>query len=190
MIMDLNQQIDYRALFLESLKKFPNNQKWSLGDFVGIKTVSNTNVGNVGEDFILNYCKALGLKAEKSPTRTSWDIKIEGIAYELKTATEDVHGKFQFNHFRTHRKYDAAICLGVSPNEIFFDVLTKTELLQKPLVSMEKGANASYKWTRPKSDLWDITKFKDMILEFTEEFEEDKKREQENLAKRKNIGKN
>ncbi len=67
------------------------------------------------------------------------------------------------------------ICLGVSPNEIYFDILTKTELLQKNLVSMEKGANASYKWTRAKKDLCDIKKFIDMINEFKDEFEENKK---------------
>ena len=61
---DLNQQIDYKKLFIESLKKFPNNKKWSTGDFIGIKTVSNTNVGNVGEDFMLNYCDALGLEVK------------------------------------------------------------------------------------------------------------------------------
>ncbi len=184
----LNPQIDYKKLFLKSLKKFPNNEKWAKGPFVGIKTVSNTNVGNVGEDFILSYCKKLGLKAEKSPTRTSWDVKINAITYEVKTATEDVHNKFQFNHFRTHRKYEAVICLGIAPTEIFFDVLTKTELLEKPLVSMEKGANASYKWTRAKNDLVNITKFKEMLLEFTKEFEENKKREQDHIARRKRIG--
>ncbi len=60
----MNQQIDYKKLFIESLKKFPNNKKWSTGDFIGIKTVSNTNVGNVGEDFMLNYCDALGLEVK------------------------------------------------------------------------------------------------------------------------------
>lgn len=188
MITDLNQQI--KQLFINSLEKYPNSSKWFSGDFIGIKTVSNTNVGNVGEDFILNYCKLLGLSAEKSPNRTSWDIKINGITYELKTATEDVHGKFQFNHFRTHRQYEAAICLGVSPNEIKFDVLTKAELLKKPLVSMEKNANASFKWTRAKKDLIDITKFKEMIEEFTEEYEESARREQENLVRRRRIGQN
>ena len=40
---------------------------------------------------------------------------------------------------------------------------------------MEKGANASYKWTRAKKDLCDIKKFIDMINEFKDEFEENKK---------------
>ena len=168
---------------------FPNNSKWSEGCFCGIKTVSNTSVGNVGEYFIRKYAEYLGFDVEQPENRTSWDIQINGIKYELKTATEDVHGKFQFNHFRTHRQYDAVICLGVSPNELYFDVLTKIELLQQPLVSMEKGANASYKWTRPIKDLHSIDDFKEMLEEFTEDFKEDMRRQQEHQERRRKIGK-
>ncbi len=182
-----SDKIDYKKLFLDSIKKFPNAEKWVGAEFAGIKTASNTSVGNIGEDFVLNYSKSLGFDAVISDTRTSWDIKINGICYELKTATEDVHEKFQFNHFRTHRKYDAAICLGVSPNDLFFCVLTKSELLQKPLVSMEKGANASYKWTLPRSELWPIKKFKQMMEEFTNEFNENKERQEIFQRRRKVI---
>lgn len=187
--MDLNQQIDYRKLFEEAIQMFPNSSKWSDGAFCGIKTVSNTSVGNVGEYFITKYAELLGFDVVRSENRTSWDVQINGIKYELKTATEDVHRKFQFNHFRTHRQYDAVICLGVSPNHLYFDVLTKTELLQQPLVSMEKGANASYKWTRCIGDLHSIEDFKEMIEEFTIEFQEEKQRQQAYKEKREKIGK-
>lgn len=182
-----NNPNNYKAMFIESIKKFPNSKKWTDGIFGAIKTVSNTSVGNVGEDFIKKYAKSLGFKVIPSDTRTSWDIQIEGINYELKTATEDIHTKFQFNHFRTHRKYDAVICLGVSPNNLYFCVLTKKELLEQKLVSMEKGANASYKWTQPKENLLPIEKFKEMIDEFTTEFNEEKFRAKENRIKREQI---
>ena len=188
MTTDSDRQVNYKQLFKDSIQKFPNSAKWACGEFCGIKTVSNTNVGNVGEDFILKYAKQLGFDVKKPENRTSWDIKINGINYELKTATEDVHCKFQFNHFRTHRAYDAVICLGVSPNELYFTVLTKMELLDKNLVSMEKGANASYKWTAAKKDLIPISIFKEMIEEFTKEFEEGKARQIENQQRRNKIG--
>ena len=187
--MDSVHSIDCKELFKKSIEKFPNSNKWSSGCFCRIKTISNTNVGNVGEDFILEYSKLLGLNAVLSENRTSWDIKINNIKYELKTATEDVHGKFQFNHFRTHRLYDAAICLGVSPNELYVDVISKSELMEKPLVSMERGANASYKWTRTKEELHKITSFKDLIDNFTAEFAEIKKLSEESRRKRSNIDK-
>lgn len=49
-------------------------------------------------------------------------MRIEGASFELKMATEDVHGSFQFNHIRYHRPYDALLCLGIAPENILFDV--------------------------------------------------------------------
>lgn len=187
MITDLTPQVDYKELFQQSIAKFPNSKKWLNGCFCAIKTASNTGVGNIGEDFILEYSKALGFDAKISENRTSWDIEINGIKYELKTATEDVHGKFQFNHFRTHRAYDAAICLGVSPNELYVNVISKSELMEKPLVSMEKGANASYKWTRHPKELHKITSFNALIENFTSEFLEIKRLTEESRIKRDKI---
>lgn len=185
--MDLTPQVDYKKLFQQSIAKFPIADKWLKGCFCGIKTATNTGVGNIGEDFIVEYSKALGFDAKISENRTSWDIEINGIKYELKTATEDVHGKFQFNHFRTHRDYDAVICLGVSPDELYIDAVTKKYLLEKHLVSMEKNANASYKWTRSPQELRKITSFKALIEQFTANFFEIEKIEKENRQKIDNI---
>ncbi len=185
--MGLDNKIDYKQIFINSIKQFPNAEKWATGMFGAIKTVSNTSVGNVGEHFITEYAEQLGFEVIPSKNRTSWDIQINGIRYEIKTATEDVHMKFQFNHFRTHRKYDAVICLGVAPNELYFYVLTKNELLQQNLVTMEKGANASYKWTLQKTKLFPINKFKEMLEEFTTEFNEEKNRAAINRTKREKI---
>ena len=49
---------DYKALFIEALKKNGDNPKWKVGDFVGIKIVPNTIVGRVGQDFIEGLCGA------------------------------------------------------------------------------------------------------------------------------------
>lgn len=54
---------------------------------------------------------AKGKRSKNAP----WDIRVQGIKFELKTATEDVSGSFQFNHIRYHRAYDALLCVGVAP---------------------------------------------------------------------------
>ena len=42
---------DYRRLLINALEKNVDNPKWKEGDFIGIKTVSNTNLGwNIDED--------------------------------------------------------------------------------------------------------------------------------------------
>ncbi len=171
---------NFKELFQISIEKNKNNPLWDTGDFSEIKKISNTNVGAVGQDFIESVCKELGISFEiplnenKKVARSPWDIKIRGVEFELKTATEDTHGKFQFNHIRYHRKYDAALCLGVSPNNLYFNVWTKAHIATGRagnLVTMEKGGNASYKLTKAKIDLLPIKVFESTILAFRNDFE-------------------
>jgi hypothetical protein len=160
---------DYTAWFQESLSKFKNAEKWDDADFKDIKIVSNTNVGSVGQDFIERLCQEFnydwdvprderGKRLKQSP----WDIRIHGIELEIKTATEDVSGNFQFNHLRLHRTYDAVLCLGVAPNDLYFGIWSKADVATGKagtLVSMEKNANASYKLTKAQKDLKPIADF-------------------------------
>lgn len=132
--------------------------------------------GNVGQDFIEELCKQLGLRIEfpvsqtgSRATQNPWDIKIENKTFELKTATEDTTNSFQFNHIRYHRKYDAVLCLGISLEQIFFGVWSKADVVTGDagkLVTMEKGANASYKLTKGKRDLQTITEFDSIMRSF------------------------
>jgi hypothetical protein len=174
---------DYPKLFVEALKKHGNHGKWDNALYSGIKTISNTKVGSVGSDFIESLCKDLGLHCEfpqnakgKRATQSPWDIKINGVEFELKTATEDTALHFQFNHIRYHRAYDAVLCLGVSPNDLFFGVWSKAEIATGKagrLVSMEKGANASYKLTKSKVNLHLIAEFDGVLTQFINKFKSD-----------------
>ena len=169
--------LDYKSLFIEALKKNTDNPKWNKGNFIGIKTVSNTKVGSVGQAFIESLCDTLSIpynfpvKVNKERlTQSPWDIEIYGVKFELKTATEDTSGSFQFNHIRYHRPYDAVLCLGVTPNELYFGIWSKADVVTGKagnLVSMEKGANASYKLTKKPSGLFSITEFEQRIKKFT-----------------------
>lgn len=162
------------------LSKHHNHSKWDKGNYAGIKKLSNTKVGAVGQDFIEGLCNELGMtiefplgKNKERAQNSPWDIKINGIEFELKTATEDVGGNFQFNHVRYHRDYDALMCLGVSPNDLYFQVWSKADVVTKKagsLVSMEKGGNASYKLTKKPKDLKPIKEFEEVLLVFTNEF--------------------
>ena len=171
---------DYKRLFVSALAKNVDNPKWKEGDFVGIKTVSNTKVGCVGQNFIESLCDALSVPSSfplrednTRMTQSPWDIEIFGVKFELKTATEDVNGSFQFNHVRYHRPYDALLCLGVTPNNLYFGAWTKADVVTGKagnLVTMEKGANASYKLTKKPSNLHPIVDFEQKIKEFTTRF--------------------
>jgi len=167
---------NYTEIFQEVLARYGNHVKWDDGAFHKIKVVSNTNVGSVGQDFIERLCGELGLQCEfpttkkgKRATHSPWDVKIEGLEMELKTASEDVNGSFQFNHLRYHRTYDAVLCLGVAPDALYFGCWSKAEIATGKagrLVTMEKAANASYKLTKTAAHLHPIAEFGEIIRAF------------------------
>ena len=173
---------DVKSIMLEVFQKHNDASKWRKASFEHIKRVSNTKVGEIGQDFIEKLCEVLdyscifplnkhGVRAKQNP----WDIEINGIKFELKTATEDVSGSFQFNHIRYHRAYDGVMCLGVGPEDIYFNLWSKAEITTGKagsLVSMEKGANASYKLTKKPSTLHDIDEFDNLFSEFTATYNE------------------
>jgi hypothetical protein len=172
---------EYKDVLLGVVAKYQDANKWIDSDFESVKRLSNSKVGDVGQDFIEELCNKFGFSCEfpetkgKRARQCPWDVKIEGVEFELKTATEDVGGSFQFNHLRYHRPYDAAICLGIAPNSVLFDIWSKADIVTGKagnLVSMEKGANASYKLTKRKSALRDIDEFQDVLKEFIEKFQE------------------
>lgn len=164
---------DYEALMDAAIKAAANDKKWIGARNEGIKIVSNGAVGRVGQTFVESLCSALGLPftlpvgaTGRLLAQSPWDIAILGKQFELKTATEDVSGCFQFNHIRYHRPYDAAIFIGVAPNQILFDSWSKADLVTGKagrLVSMEAGANASYKFTRRPAQLHHFTDFETRI---------------------------
>jgi len=164
---------DYEALMDAAIASAANDKKWLGSRNEGIKIVSNTAVGKVGQAFVESICIALGIPFTvprntlgKLLNQSPWDIAILGKQFELKTATEDVSGCFQFNHIRYHRPYDAAIFVGIAPDLILLDSWSKADLVTGKagrLVSMEAGANASYKFTRRPSQLHPIKSFESRV---------------------------
>jgi len=172
--------IDYKNIFIKILLSHNNDPKWTNAIFGGIKTLSNTKVGAVGQDFIEKLCSELHLECNfpltadgDRATQSPWDIQICGIKFELKTATEDTSNHFQFNHIRYHRPYEALLCLGVSPDNLYFGIWSKADVTTGKagnLVSMEKGANASYKLTKTREQLNILDSFHEKIIKFIEDF--------------------
>ncbi len=151
--------------------------KWRGAPFFGIKHVANTKVGQVGQEFVETLCGICDFETEvprkpdgtRTPT-SPWDIKIAGVAYEIKTASEDVSGSFQFNHIRLHRPYDAVLCLGIGPGDVLFNAWSKADIATSKaghLVTMDKGSSATFKLTKRRDALRPIDEFEDCILELT-----------------------
>lgn len=168
--------VDERALLLAAISENTDASKWIDAPFEQIKRISNSKVGNVGQSFIEALAgelqiaitfprNARGRRQAQSP----WDIGLEGIKFELKTATEDTTSHFQFNHVRYHRPYDALLCLGISPDAIYFNMWTKADVTTGHagnLVSMERQANASFKLTKTPDQLHPIVEFRERFDAF------------------------
>lgn len=148
---------------------YANNPKWVNAPLGDIKILSNTHVGNAGQDFIKQWCQAQNLTWESpESTQSAWDARIKNITFEIKTATEDVSGKFQFNHIRHHRDYQVLLVLGIAPNEILFNAWRKGDVVEGKagrLATMDKGSSATFKLTKKPSELLPITEFTDRINE-------------------------
>ena len=169
------------TLFAETLSEFNDDSKWDGAVLGKIKTISNTKVGSVGQRFIEKLCSQLSIPYSfpinpttgEPLTQSPWDIEILDIKFELKTATEDINGKYQFNHIRYHRTYEGLLCLGVSPANLHFGVWSKADVTTNKagkLVSMEKSANASYKLTKDPRHLHEISEFQTIITQFAHDF--------------------
>ena len=122
---------DAAAILLKALSRYADAGKWVGTRFEKIKRISNTKVGDVGQDFVEDLCTQIGLdvgfpgSGQERARQSPWDICIGTIRFELKTATEDTSKSFQFNHIRYHRQYDALLCVGISPDQIYFGVWDK-----------------------------------------------------------------
>ncbi|RKU33078.1 hypothetical protein C6499_01910 [Candidatus Poribacteria bacterium] len=157
------------GLMKDVIATYANNPKWVDAPLGDIKILSNTHIGNVGQDFIQQWCDVENLNWElPKSTQSPWDIRIESISFEVKTATEDVNDKFQFNHIRHHRDYQALLVLGIAPDKILFNAWRKGDVVEGKagrLVTMDKGSSATFKLTKKPSELLPITEFTHRINE-------------------------
>lgn len=165
---------DQKKILLAVLAEHGDSTKWDGASFEQIKRISNSKVGDVGQDFIERLCRCVDLSIDfpesgkKRVRQSPWDVEIEGVKFELKTATEDVSGSFQFNHIRYHRSYDALLCLGISPAAIHFGCWSKADVTTGKagvLVSMEKGGSVSHKLTKRPDQLSPISDFESRIMD-------------------------
>lgn len=138
-----------------------SSRKWAKGRFIAIKALSSTEKGNIAEAFVAWLARHHGLKAAPHESkRGEYDVMVAGKKLEVKMASEDVSGNFQFNGIRYDTKYDMLCVIGISPDEVRFNIYTKSKVTTDlTLVAMQKNTNATYKLTRKKTELLDLAEF-------------------------------
>ncbi len=143
-------------LLLEVIRDHSPASKWTNAPLESFRRVENTNRGAIGEHFIRRYLERNGIETEGGSRLRPTDLSIGGRLFELKTASEDRGGNFQFNHIRMDREYDYLLCLGVSPAGIWFDAWRKGEVAEGDagrLVRMAEGQSVTFKLTKRLADM-------------------------------------
>ncbi len=126
-----------------------SQDKWTDAEFAEVKSSTMTAKGDFGEKLTTSLLNEIGFNANRVNNGIGeFDISMGELRIEHKLATEDVSGSFQFNGIKKDVDYDIVFCLGVSPNELWFTIITKDEALDLG-VSMTKGGSDSFKYSVP-----------------------------------------
>lgn len=143
-------------------------EKWLRGAFAPIIKVEKGLRGEVGEDFAAAMLQLAGYKdAEKMTGRSSrkqrkgaFDIRANGRQIEVKTASEDVHGKFQFNGIKYNgdTPFDFLLLIGIAPDEAFFRMYRKGDI-PPGLPMMAKNTPGTHKLTLSPGEMHSLEDF-------------------------------
>lgn len=171
---------DAYAVLQDLAPEHMEDDGWAGARFEFVKRLSSTATGAIGEDFVHALCGETGLSRElpedpgEGRGRESWDIRIEGRTFEIKTATLGVSGTFQFNNIRTRRTYDALLVIAITPTDVFMRVWTRRDIVRDRvdgLVPMARDAPALLKLTKREPDLLPIDRFEEAVRDVIKELD-------------------
>ena len=115
------------------------DSKWRNSKYQSLKETSTTEKGDWGENLLCKILSEGGLPTTRhNHGRGGYDVEAPGHRTEVKLATEDTSGKFQFNGLDLDRDFDAGFLLGVSPEDLFFLYLPKKDLHPKNFSGFSK----------------------------------------------------
>lgn len=145
---------------------------WEGKQFSCFKFASATEKGDMGEDFLSEMLVALGYKNVEvvKGRRGHYDVRVKNlrkdVKFEVKTATLDTHGNFQFNGIRYDTQYTHLFFFGVLPEEIRYEIVPKSKIgsTNYKMMPMQKSTNATFKITRPSAKLEKFGTFRTAIV--------------------------
>ncbi len=131
--------------------------------------------GSFGERFFAQVLSSLyyrRLKIEyKDGDQGDWDLKFNGIKFEIKTSSIDVNKKFQNEGIKKDGNYDGILFLGVSPNNLYIKFILKENIPFDTLHDRKsRGTGSGYKWDFKEKDMIKILHLNDIKNEFEKHF--------------------
>jgi hypothetical protein len=149
----INECVDAANVYLEIADKWRNSK------YRNVKETSTTAKGNWGQEFTTQLLNKMGYKASViNGGIGDYDIILNSskIKLEHKLATEDINCSFQFNSIDKDKNYDFVFCLGVGPDDIYFDIKSKGWCIANLTTKMTK-AEGGYKLSLPRKKMIELT---------------------------------
>jgi hypothetical protein len=140
--------------------------KWVGSKFEAIKSAPTTTKGDFGENLLVDLFTLINVSAHRANKgKGSFDILAAEKKWEVKLGTEDVSGNFQFNGIKKDIEYDYVICLGVAPNNLWFNIFSKKQC-QELSVAMTKDGSDTYKLSATKNpnSKWHVKELTDEVV--------------------------
>ena len=143
---------DLKTIIESNLYKISSQPKWDNAYFLPIKQASTSDKGRFGQSVFVDILTEIGYNAViENNGIGDYDVKIRqlptNIRVEVKTATIDVGGSFQFNSIKKgNYMYDYVFCLGISYNELYYDFISK-DFVEKTLTTNMTTEGGGFKYT-------------------------------------------
>ena len=158
--------VDMIASKAESDRK---NNVWVKGAFMQIRALTPDTRGELGEEFVERLLVSLGYTVERSNvtdrTKKHWDLRVNGVALEIKTATVGKSGRsFQHENIEKDRDYDGIVLLDIAPDAIYLTAASKKDLpfnspndlwTKSPKQMHRRAHGIQYKWDLSIKDVAD-----------------------------------
>lgn len=133
---------------LEDLASNIDNE-WAGAKYEKMKHLSINDRGRFGEMIVLSVLKHIYPKSVfwyDNGIQGDFDLKMDDIRIEVKTATKDKKGKFQHENVKNYG-YDCIFFVDVSPNDIRFKIYNINNIPFDKLHSRKKAeTGANFKW--------------------------------------------
>ncbi len=131
--------------------------------------------GSFGERFFSQvlskiYFRRLSIEY-KDGDQGDWDLKFNGMKFEIKTSSIDVNNKFQNEGIKKDGDYDGILFLGVTPNSLYIKFTLKSNIPFDILHNRgDRKTGRGYKWDFKVKEMIKVKTLSDIQVEFEKHF--------------------
>ena len=184
--MDIKEIAD--SVFHEIENEVNQTTRWkSTSKYVKIRNLQIDKRGSFGERLLRDiFSKERNISLTyQDGDQGDWDIKINEIKIEVKTASLDVNGKFQNENIKDTKNCDYICFIGVAPDSMFIKLVKIDEIDFTSLHDRaSKGTGAGYKWDFKPNSMTEVTTREEVVELFYNKMGFNKKKIKKNLKEK------